>query len=195
MIYFVRHGDKAQGSFYNETLGICDEPLSEKGQGDAERLVAFFRDIHLQRIYASTYIRTQQTAAPVAHDKELPVIADARLNEINGGAFHRMGETAFQAAYPDFWREFSAHTHDMRFPGGESGADVKARQDSFLADIAAETRDILVVSHDGFIRLLMCNILGLPVYMRYKFETNMGGVSAIEYDGGEWHILQFNQTV
>lgn len=41
-------------------------------------------------------------------------------------------------------------------------------------DMKSETGDVLVVSHDGFIRILLCNILGLPPYMQYKFKTNMG---------------------
>jgi broad specificity phosphatase PhoE len=195
MIYFARHGDKAIGDFYNETLGICDEPLSERGQDDAQRIAAYFRDIDIRKIYASQYVRTQRTAAPTANVKELPVIVDARINEIHGGDFHRMSEAKFAKAYPELWHDFTHHLRDVKFPGGESGAEVKARQDSFLADMEKERGDILVVSHDGFIRLLMCNILGLPVYMRYKFRTDMGGVSAVEYDGKEWRIVRFNQIV
>ncbi len=35
--------------------------------------------------------------------------------------------------------------------------------------------------------------LGLPVYIRYKFKTEMGGVGAAQYDDGEWRIVRFNQ--
>jgi broad specificity phosphatase PhoE len=195
MIYFARHGEKAQGGFYNAALNIQDAPLSEKGQEDARRIAAFFRDIDIKRIYASEYLRAQQTAAPAAREKGLPVIADARVNEINGGDFHRMSETEFKVKYPELWHNFVNHLCDIKFPGGESGAEVKMRQNSFLDDMKKETGDILVVSHDGFIRLLLCNILGLPVYMRYKFITAMGNVSAIEHDGKEWRILRFNQAV
>ena len=195
MIYFIRHGHKAQGDNYNEALHIADDPLSEEGMKDAERIAAYFSAIDIKKIYASEYIRTQQTAAPVAHEKGLPVIVDARVNEMNGGIFHRMGDAAAQAAYPELWREILEHSHDVRYPDGENGAEVIARQNSFLAEMEKETGDVLVVSHDGFIRLLLCNISGLPVWMRYKFITTMGGISAVEYDGREWRILRFNQIV
>ena len=195
MIYFIRHGHKLQGDHYNETLQISDDPLNEEGLQDAEHIAAFFRDITIAKIYASQYVRTQQTAAPLAQRKGLPVIVDGRVNEMNGGIFHRMGDEKARAAYADIWREILEHTHDVRYPGGECGAEVIERQDSFLAEMENEQGDILVFSHDGFIRLLMCNILGLPVWMRYKFKTTMGGVSAVEYDGAEWRILRFNQIV
>ncbi len=195
MIYFARHGHKAIGDYYNETLRIADDPLNEKGLEDAERIAAHFRDIPIAKIFASEYVRTQQTAAPAARMKRLPVTVDKRVNEINGGEFHRLSEEEARTAYPDFWREFVAHTHDLRFPGGESGADVIARQNLFLDDMRQEAEDVLVVSHDGFIRVLLCNILGLPVWMRYKFITTMGGITMVEYTGGEWRIHRFNQSI
>jgi len=195
MIWFARHGDKAVGENYNAQLNICDDPLSEKGHGDAERLAAFFRNVDIRKIYASQYTRTQQTAQPIAQEKGLEIIVEARVNEMNGGIMHRRGEEAFAAEYPELWYNYKNHLCDVKYPGGESGAEVKVRIESFLDDLKEETEDILVVSHDGFVRLLLCSILGLPVWMRYKFVTTMGGVSAIEYDGKEWRILRFNQIV
>ena len=195
MIYFARHGDKAVGDNYNAQLNICDDPLSEKGHGDAQRIAAFFRSIDIKKIYASEYVRTQQTAAPTARDKGLPVVVDPRVNELQGGDFHRFSEAQNEAKYPEVWHTYVNHLSDFQFPGGESGADVKRRQDSFLCDMEKETENILVFSHDGFIRILMCNILGVPVHHRYKFVTEMGGISAIAFDGKEWRIVRFNQIV
>lgn len=195
MIYFVRHGNKAVGDNYNSELNICDDPLSERGLEDAQRIAAYFHDIDIKKVYVSEYVRTQQTAAPTAQDKGLPVIVDARVNELNGGMFHRLSEDECKAAHPELWNQYINHICDIQFPGGESGADAKQRQDSFLSDMEKETEDIMVVSHDGYIRILLCNILGLPVHMRYKFVTEMGGVSAIAFDGKEWKIMRFNQIV
>ena len=195
MIYFARHGDRAFIDNYREDMNIVDDPLSEKGHGDAQRIAAYFHNIDIKKIYASEYVRTQQTAAPTAQDKGLPVIVDARVNELNGGMFHRLSEEECKAAHPELWNKYANHICDFQFPGGESGADAKRRQDSFLADMEKEQEDILVVSHDGFIRILMCNLLGLPVFARYKFVTEMGGISAIAFDGKEWRILRFNQIV
>lgn len=195
MIYFARHGDKAVGDHYDAQRNICDDPLSEKGHADAQRIAAFFRSIDIKKIYVSEYVRTQQTAGPTSQEKGLPFVVDARVNELQGGDFHRLSEAENKVKHPELWHTYVNHQCDFQFPGGESGADVKRRQDSFLCDMEKETEDILVVSHDGFIRILMCNLLGLPVHMRYKFVTEMGGISAIAFDGKEWRILRFNQIV
>ena len=200
MVYFVRHGNKVIGSrdeYYNSKLCIMDEPLSEAGRADAERLAAYFKDVDIKRIIVSEYKRAYETALPTSKQKNIPITVDRRVNEINNGEIRNMTDDEIAAKYPQLWSDFQSHARDFRFPGGESGEEVKLRQDSFLNDIKHEKGDILVVSHDGFIRLLMCNILGLPVYKRYIFKTTMGAVSIISYDDsrGEWKTVRFNQLV
>ena len=57
-IIFVRHGEKASPT--------GDTKLSEKGLARAHALAESLRDIHFQNIYVSQFIRTQETAAPIA---------------------------------------------------------------------------------------------------------------------------------
>lgn len=196
MIYLARHGDKLLNGCYNAALDILDEPLSDKGFEDARHIAACFESIPLEKIIVSEYMRTQQTAAPVAEIKGLRPVIDSRVNEINGGFCKQMTTAQIAAAYPDFWRDFNSRLIDARYPGGESGADVKRRQDSFLNDMKQEKGNVLVVTHDGFIRLLLCNILEAEFYNRYRLKTTMGGISAIEFDPAvdSWVITQFNQT-
>ena len=37
-VYVVRHGDKAEGDYFNEYLKHQDEPLSESGEAKAKML-------------------------------------------------------------------------------------------------------------------------------------------------------------
>ena len=177
MIYFVRHGRKViadSEQYYNNELAIVDDPLSDNGMRDAERIANYFRDIDIKKIYCSQYVRARQTAEPTALEKNLPIITDGRVNEINNGELGNMSDEEVAKAFPQLWKDFCSHERDVCFPGGDSGESVRIRQDSFLGDIKDEKDDIMVVTHDGYIRLLMCNILGLPVYKRYKFKTTDG---------------------
>lgn len=201
MVYFVRHGSKEKsesyGHYYNETLRIMDEPLSEKGKGEAQKIAAYFKDVPIKKIIVSQYKRTYETAGPATEEKNLAITVDPRVNEINNGELRNMPDEEAASKYPEFWEGFMSRSRDVRFPGGGTDEEVKKRQDSFLDEIKPEKEDILVVSHDGFIRLLMCNILGLPVWKRYRFKTEMGGISAVNYDDeeSEWKIIGFNQVL
>ena len=84
-VYVVRHGDKAEGDYFNEYFKHQDEPLSESGEAKAKMLCTYFKDISITQIYTSEYLRTKQTAKYVAELKRITPIEDRRLNEIDNG--------------------------------------------------------------------------------------------------------------
>lgn len=196
--YILRHAEKEQGDFHNPQLRHQDQPLSAKGSQDAQKLVGIFVDKPVAAIYVSAYQRTWQTAACVAEKLKLTPIVDARLNEIDNGLVDEMTEREFEQAYPDVWKAYVARTADFQFPGGESCADVQARIKDFFDEKMSQHKDadLLIVSHDGWIRQMMCHALGLPVYHRGDFRVNLCGLTELKYQDqvGRWKLLRFNQT-
>jgi broad specificity phosphatase PhoE len=196
--YVLRHAAKEQGDFHNPQLRHQDQPLSAEGKRAAQKWVAYFAHKPIVAIYVSAYQRTWQTIAPVADRLQLTPVVDARLNEIDTGQVDEMTEQEFQRTYPDVWQAYVARTADYRFPGGESGAEVEARIKSFFDEKRRQHAggDILVVSHDGLIRQMMCAVLGLPVYRRGDFKVDLCGLTELSYqeDCSRWKLLRFNQT-
>jgi len=67
-IYLVRHSEK------DLTLNDqSDPPLTQCGEQRSESLSNFLRDVNLDVIYSTDYIRTKNTARPTAQSKELEV--------------------------------------------------------------------------------------------------------------------------
>ena len=56
--------------------------------------------------------------------------------------------------------------------------------------------DILLVTHEGLIRQMMCYRMGMPVYRRGDFRVSLCGLTEISYqeEHGRWRLLRFNQT-
>lgn len=131
-VYVVRHGDKADGDYFNEYLKHQDEPLSESGEAKAKMLCTYFKDINISQIYTSEYLRTKQTAKYVAELKRITLIEDRRLNEIDNGIIESMSDDEIKKRYPEFWADFFSYTKDVRFPDGETGEEVKARQKELM---------------------------------------------------------------
>ena len=196
--YILRHAEKEQGDFHNPQLKHQDQPLSARGRLDAERLVELFADKPIAAIYVSAYQRTWQTAAKVAERLQLTPVIDARLNEIDNGLVDEMTEQEFEQAYPEAWKAYAARTADFRFPGGECGADVQMRIKDFFDERLSQHKDadLLIVSHEGWIRQMMCHAMGLPVYRRGDFRVNLCGLTELKYqeDVGRWRLIRFNQT-
>ena len=193
--YIIRHADKEQGDFYNPNLRHQDQPISEKGHLKAQKLCSYFSDKSIDKIYVSEYIRTKQTIKYVADKKKISPIADNRLNEIDNGLIEGLSEQVLQQRYPDVWNVFKDRDRDFQFPEGESGEDARKRITSFFKDKQVYKEDIILVSHDGLIRLLLCYILGIAVYRRWDFRVDTCGIMELEYQTTfkKWKLIRFNQ--
>jgi broad specificity phosphatase PhoE len=192
--YIIRHADKEQGDFYNPILRHQDQPISPKGRAQAQKLFSYFSDKPIANIYVSEYVRTGQTIEYVAQKLKLSPIIDGRLNEIDNGLVEGLSEEEIQQKFPDVWNAFTARDRDFYFPEGESGEEAQRRIKSFMEEKQVYNEDIILVSHDGLIRLLMCYILGIAVYRRWDFRVDTYGIMEIEYQPvfERWKLLRFN---
>jgi broad specificity phosphatase PhoE len=195
--YVLRHADKEHGDFFNPRLRHHDQPLSPQGQQEARQLGTFFAGKPIAAIYVSGYQRTGQTIAHVAQQLQLTPVIDERLNEIDNGRLDGLPDLEIQQTYPEVWAAYQARSADFRFPEGETGAEAQERIIDFLREKRQQhdSENIILVSHEGLIRLLMCTILDLPVYRRWNFHVDTCGLMEMTYrpDYGVWKLLRFNQ--
>jgi len=198
-IHIIRHAEKVKGDFYNPNLKHQDEPISANGKLESEKLWSYFSGKSVSAIYISGYLRTAQTAEYVAGRLGLTPVSDKRLNEIDNGLFETLSADEVQNQYPAEWRAFRERKQDFRFPEGETGEEARAR----IADILEEKRivhengNVLFFCHEGLIRILMCHIMGLPVYLRGNFQVDFCGIMEILYqpEYGIWKLVRFNQRI
>ncbi len=193
--YILRHAEKAKGDFFNPALSHQDEPISSKGLMQSRKLWDYFSTRPVHSIYISQYIRTGQTAEYTARKLNLTPIKDARLNEIDNGLLDNMSDAQIEQSYPDVWKAFQTRDHDFQFPGGESGEDARQRIADFMQEKQRDGENILIVCHEGLIRLWLCHILGLPAYRRWDFKVDFCGIMEIEYapEFDQWKLVRFNQ--
>lgn len=197
--YIIRHAHKEQGDYYNPRLHHQDEPISQKGRADSLKLWPYLCDKQIAAIYISGYLRTGQTIEYVAKQSAIEPIIDERLNEIDNGLIEGMTDEAIQETYPEVWRGFRERSADFRFPEGETGEEARQRIASFLEEKQRMHSDenIVLVSHEGLIRLTACHILGLPVYRRWDFQYDFCGITEISFqpEYGTWKLLRYNQKL
>lgn len=196
--FILRHAEKEPGDFFNPHLRHQDQPISQAGRMQAQKLAACFAGTPLAAIYVSAYQRTWQTIEPLARERQLTPVVDPRLNEIDNGVTEGLTEPELQQRFPDVWNAFRARTADFRFPEGETGAEAQHRLVSFLQEKLGQhsAESILLVSHDGLIRLLMCYIMRAPVFERWNLQVNTGGLTEVDIVHGldRWKLIRFNQS-
>jgi Histidine phosphatase superfamily (branch 1) len=82
---FVRHGEAGDTSVINTLVPGPD--LTQTGDTQADGVAQTLANDGIQEIYASTMVRSVETATPLADSLGLPVEQLAGLNEINAGIF------------------------------------------------------------------------------------------------------------
>ena len=108
-------------------------------------------------IYSSPLQRCAVLAAALGG----PVTLDARLAELDFGAWEMQAWDDISRAGIDAWAADVAH---YRPGGGDSVQDMAGRIASFYADLQqARVREAVVVCHAGAIRLLMARAAGMDV--------------------------------
>jgi len=195
--YIIRHADKVRGNHYNPKLRHQDEPITQKGEEQAQKLVPYFADKGITRIYISAYQRTAQTIAPLSRHLNLLPVVDERLNEIDNGLFDNATEEEIQQNFPAEWQTYRERKADFRFPEGETGEEAQKRIIDFLNEKreAHGDENTLLVCHDGLIRLLMCYVTSNPTTSRWNFYVDFCGITEIAFqpDYGTWKLMRFNQ--
>lgn len=110
----------------------------------------------VEAIYASTAIRAQLTAAPLAAARGLQVHVRAGLREIAAGDWEMLGDDESVHGYLQLIGSWMAGRLDERSPGagGESGREVLRRFDGVIREIVATgVGGAAVVAHGAVNRL------------------------------------------
>jgi len=196
-VYVIRHAEKARGDFYNPRLRHQDEPISGKGKLDSQKLCRFFSDKPISRICVSGYQRTGQTIEALAGLLRLVPLVDDRLNEVDNGSTDGLTDAELREKFPHIWKAYLERKADFRFPDGETGAEAQGRIIAILEQVQQlpDPGGVILVSHEGIMRLLMCHLMQLPVYKRWNFQVDPCGIMEITYQPHvqEWKLIRFNQ--
>ncbi len=136
--------------------GICYGRLDlAVADDDVAALAGQIAALGLAEIWTSPAQRCRR----VAEAAGLPWRADARLLELDFGAWEGVAWNAVPRAGLDRW---AADPLGFAAPDGESGAALLARVQHLHADLRALGRDCAVVSHGGPLRLLAAMLRGEP---------------------------------
>jgi broad specificity phosphatase PhoE len=165
MILLVRHGE-TEWNAARRFQGQQDSPLTARGRAQARAMGGLVRDlIRMEggegwRLVSSPLGRAWATANEVARAAGLTVELDERLAEVACGALEGLLREEVVAAHGE---SPSGGELIFRGPGGESYDEVRARLESFLADLPPEPeRRVVVVSHGAAGRVLRGLYAGLP---------------------------------
>lgn len=196
-IFLVRHGATIL-SAEDRFAGATDVPLSDEGRQQAQRLAIRLANERMAAVYASTMIRTIETARILADPHRLEVQLREGLREISHGHWEQMTRQEVEERYPEEASEWDKDPYTFAPTGGESGLAVTARALPALIELVRSHPggNILVVSHKATIRLLLSSLLGFdPRRYRDNLDQNPAALNIIDFkDPAHARLTLFNDT-
>lgn len=181
-IWFIRHGLtiwNAQQRF----CGHTDIPLSAQGRVQARWLARQLRERTFATIYASDLARARETAEIIASQNLRTVLVQASpaWREIDFGAWEGLTYAEIATQCKDQLGFFTDPKHYSPL-GGESLAHMQQRVWAELTTIVSKSEqgDVVIVSHGGPLRVLLCCILGIPPAKQWQLRLDPGSLSALD---------------
>lgn len=150
--YTMRHGESY--SNINKVFDSGNDKnnhLTDNGKGQVHDSIAKFDD-QIDIIISSPVLRTKETAEIVSGYKNIDVIFDERLREINVGVYDNCPIQEYLDNEGDNYLKL-----DHKIKEGETHRDVMNRVLSLLLDLENKynNKKILIVTHGGPIRMLV----------------------------------------
>ena len=141
-IILVRHGlsEANIGRFYS----MNDTILHENGYDVLEKTKKNLEKYTIDHVYTSKLLRSQQTAEKLGFDE---YTIDSRLNELDFGNFKGKLFEETRKKEAQFFVEQEKDVFNVRYPEGESRADVIKRTSEFLDELVRKNENALCVSH------------------------------------------------
>jgi probable phosphoglycerate mutase len=194
VLYLVRHGAiiSVSGKAY---IGQIEAPLSEEGVEQAWAMRKWLEPVHFNYAFSSDLSRSQRTCRIIAgnHTKSIEIVP--ALREISLGEWEGFTFREIEQRFPE---EYAARGRDMenwRPPGGESFGDCRVRVMKALHGILARTQgNVLLVGHAGVNRLILCDILGIPVANLHNIGQDYGCLNVVDYSGKHVRVNLLNYT-
>ncbi len=193
-IYLVRHAQ----SEYNEKgifQGKLDSDLTPNGYIQARFTGKFFENKKIDIIFSSPQKRALKTAYSISDIIDRPIIIDERIRELSFGIFEGKKFFDMLIEHKDLMEKWLLDPIENSLPTQEPTESFKERIESFLNHIInIDQKNIIVVSHGGFLHGFLCTILGIPLNKLWNFHTDNTGISKIFFDGVSFSIKYLNDT-
>ena len=178
-LFLVRHGETELLS-QGRLQGHSSVPLNENGRKQAQEMARFFQSIKVDLLFSSVLNRAVETVAFIEKSSGVNRQEDLRLNEISFGEWEGLSYDELQTRDPQIFADWVELKETFQAPGGEPICSVSERILSFFQEMGALDKTVVAVSHGGPIRLLMMELLRMPLRMFRTLKVEPCSIHLIE---------------
>ena len=190
----IRHG---QTEYVNGDIlaGRIDEPLTDYGRQQAQRLAEVLSQRPVKAIYSSPMCRAVETAQPLAMASHLFVEMDPMLIQVDFGEWQGLHFDELETR--EDWLTFRKDPSSIGCPGGETMAAVRHRVLLGLQRIGSSYEDddlVALFAHGSIIRHAITFFLDMPLSALNRVRIDPASVSALQVQDGTASLLSLNRS-
>jgi broad specificity phosphatase PhoE len=153
-LFLIRHGQTPANVLGQLDTAHPGPGLTQRGLEQAARVPDALSGEPIDALFASTLVRTQLTAAPLADDRRLDVEVRKGLHEIEAGDLEMRSDHHSVRRYLETVFAWGSGELDVAMPGGSTGHDFFGRYNDDLQHIVnSGAASAAVVSHGAAIRV------------------------------------------
>jgi broad specificity phosphatase PhoE len=175
--WLIRHGEPAEP--------LLDVGLSEKGRIQMARVAEHLKAEPISAIYTTPIARAMESARILAGVHSLPFEVVADLREIDFGDFEGLTYDEIAARSPDLYRQWMETPTEVRFPNGETFAEMRIRVlrafDAIRRECEGQT--VAIVSHGGVNRILIAWALEMPEHCLFRLAQDYAAMNLLALIG------------
>lgn len=187
-MYLVRHGE-TDWNQDKRIQGRTDIPLNGRGRAQARALAERLADLSLDEIYASDLLRARETADIIAARQPRAVAVSARpdLRECHYGLWEGLTREEVARRFPADWQAWLASGESSCPTDGEDFLSLSERAGRVFDQAARSGKTVLIATHRGPLRSILCHALGLDHTLLNRFFVGNCSLSALECGAGSEH--------
>lgn len=189
-IYIIRHGE----TYWNEKKllqGSVDIELNERGRMAAIEAGYRLENIEFDKIYSSPLVRAYETACIIRGRKNIPIIRDDRLREMNFGINEGQDSFEIEKDENNPFRYFFKKPELYYAPdNGESFEELCERTKDFMREViepqVGSANRVMIVGHGAMNKSIMCYVLkhGVDKFWSGGLQKNCGSLIVRLDDNG-----------
>ena len=180
-IFLVRHGE----TDFNKELryqGHMDVDLNQKGYLQAQKISKRLSTQKIDEVYSSDLKRAKNTAEVIVDPHNLKLNTRKGLREIDVGDWEGLTYDDLRKDYPDLIKKWYDNPISVSPPGGETLNEFEKRVVDCFHEIINQCQGekIAIIAHGGTIRILLANLLEIPLNKNWQIEIHNTGLSIIK---------------
>ena len=184
-IILVRHGESEAN--IAKIFGGPSAKLSDLGKEQALKSKDFIQGLKFDRVYTSPFVRAVDTMKHLGLDGEI----EEDLREIGFGILEDKSYDMISGSHPVEAQKWADDPIYYAVPGGETIIEGYKRVEKLLNKLIEKDEDVLIVCHEGVIKMALSFVFDNPEYF-FKFQADNLSVNVITINDGHKFISRMN---